>query len=395
MVNAKKVIWIINQYAGSSKHGMTFRSYFLAKQFIKKYEVNIFSASFSHVMSNPPEVLKNTTENIDGITYHWIKVFKYTKSKSISRVISMFLFLFKLFFYSTSKFKKPDVIIVSSISPLPIWKAYLWSKKYKAKLIFEVRDIWPLSLIEIGGFKNSHPFIWLLQKTEDFAYKVSDYVVSVLPYAFDHMKNHGLNIERFRYIPNGIEINEESVKVYNNKVFKVGYAGTIGIANALDYLIHTSNILKNENIEFHLLGNGPEKSRLIKLVESLGIKNVFFYKSVSKDQVPNFLCKMDALFIGWHKSNLYRFGISPNKIFDYLLSSRPIINSSGAKNKIIKEAKAGFSVEPEDPKAIAEAILKLSKMTLEQRIELGKNGRNYVEKYHSYKKLAIQYESLF
>ena len=209
------------------------------------------------------------------------------------------------------------------------------------------------------------------------------------------MKNHGLNIERFRYIPNGIEINEELVKVYNNKVFKVGYAGTIGIANALDYLIHTSNILKNENIEFHLLGNGPEKSRLIKLVESLGIKNVFFYKSVSKDQVSNFLCKMDALFIGWHKSNLYRFGISPNKIFDYLLSSRPIINSSGAKNKIIKEAKAGFSVEPEDPKAIAEAILKLSKMTLEQRNELGKNGRNYVEKYHSYKKLAIQYESLF
>ena len=103
-------------------------------------------------------------------------------------------------------------------------KAYLWSKKYKAKLIFEVRDIWPLSLIEIGGFKNSHPFIWLLQKTEDFAYKVSDYVVSVLPYAFEHMKNHGLNIERFRYIPNGIEINEELVKVYNNKVFKVGYA---------------------------------------------------------------------------------------------------------------------------------------------------------------------------
>ena len=395
MTNAKKVIWIINQYAGSPKHGMTFRSYFLAKQFVKKHEVNIFSASFSHVMSNPPEVSKNTTENIDGITYHWIKVFKYAQSKSISRVISMFLFLFKLFFFPTSKVNKPDVIIVSSISPLPIWKAYLWSKKYNAKLIFEVRDIWPLSLIELGGFSKSHPFVWLLQKTENFAYKISDYVVSVLPFAFDHMKNHGLNIERFCYIPNGIEIKDEIIQSSENKVFKVGYAGTIGIANALTYLIEVSNMLKDKDIEFHLLGSGPEKNNLIKLVKSLNLKKVFFHEPVPKEQVLDFLKQMDALYIGWHNSSLYRFGISPNKIFDYLHASKPIINSSVAKNKIIKDANAGFSVEAEDPKAIAEAIIKLTDMSVKQRKKIGENGREYVEKYHSYKQLASQYESLF
>ena len=395
MAGTKKVIWIINQYAGSPYHGMTFRTYYLAKNFIKKHEVNVFSASFSHVMSSPPDVNKNTTESIDGIIYHWIKVFKYTQSKSVSRVISMFLFLFKLFFLPTSKINKPDVIIVSSISPLPIWRAYLWSRKYKAKLIFEVRDIWPLSLIELGGFKRSHPFVWLLQKTENFAYKNADYVVSVLPYAFDHMKNHFLDIDRFRYIPNGIEIKNQVGNSIINKTFKVGYAGTIGIANALYYFIEVSKILKDENIEFHILGSGPEKNRLMELVSSIALNKVIFHDPVSKDQVPVFLQKMDALYIGWHNSNLYRFGISPNKIFDYLLAAKPIINSSGAKNKIIKDAKAGFSVEPENPQAIAEAIMKLSNLTLEERKELGRNGREYVEKHHSYEKLAQQYESLF
>jgi len=395
MAGTKKVIWIINQYAGSPYHGMTFRTYYLAKNFIKKHEVNVFSASFSHVMSSPPDVNSNTTESIDGIIYHWIKVFKYTQSKSVSRVISMFLFLIKLFFLPTSKINKPDVIIVSSISPLPIWRAYLWSRKYKAKLIFEVRDIWPLSLIELGGFKRSHPFVWLLQKTENFAYKNADYVVSVLPYAFDHMKNHFLDIDRFRHIPNGIEIKNHVEDSTVNKTFKLGYAGTIGIANALDYLIEVSQMLKDENIEFHILGSGPEKNRLMELVSSLALNRVIFHDPVSKNEVPLFLQKMDALYIGWHNSDLYRFGISPNKIFDYLLAAKPIINSSGAKNKIIKDAKAGFSLEPENPQAIAEAIMKLSNLTLEERKELGRNGREYVEKYHSYEKLAQQYESLF
>lgn len=395
MEKSKKVIWIINQYAGSPYHGMTFRTYYLAKNFIKKHEVNIFSASFSHVMSNPPEVSKNATENIDGITYHWIKVFKYAQSKSISREISMFLFLFKLFFFPTSKLNNPDVIIVSSISPLPIWRAYLWSKKYNAKLIFEVRDIWPLSLIELGGFKKSNLFVQLLQRTENFAYKKSDYVVSVLPFAFDHMKNHYLDFERFRYIPNGIEIKKNISQPVENSIFKVGYAGTIGIANALDYLMQASEILRDENIEFHLLGGGPEKNKLKKYTKSHNLTKVKFHDAVSKDKVPFFLDKMDVLFIGWHNSPLYRFGISANKIFDYLHASKPIINSSGAKNKIISDANAGFSVEPENPQAIAKAILKLSDMSAKQRQELGRNGREYVEKHHSYDKLAQQYESLF
>jgi glycosyltransferase involved in cell wall biosynthesis len=392
-----KNIWIINQYAGSSNHGMTFRSYFLAKEFIKRHRVTIFSASFSHVMSNPPSVSKTyTEENINGVEYLWLKVPVYKQSKSLSRLISMFIFLYRLFFLNVKKRDTPDVIIVSSTSPLPIWKAYFWAKRFNAKLIFEVRDIWPLSIMELGGFKKTNPFVVLLQITENFAYKVSDYVVSVLPKAFEHMKHHGLDLPRFKYIPNGIEI-KTMIKTdeVNKDVFKIGYAGTLGIANALKYLIHAAHLIKERNIEIHLLGNGPEKETLMEMVKDKNISNVYFHDAVPKNKVGIFLSKMDALFIGWHFSKIYRFGISANKLFDYLASAKPIIHSVDAGNDPVLEAKAGISVKPENPKEIADAILKLYKMPESKRNELGQNGRVYVEKYHSYEQLAKQYEYLF
>ena len=376
---------------------MTFRSYFLAKEFIKRHRVTIFSASFSHVMSNPPSVSKTyTEENINGVEYLWLKVPVYKQSKSLSRLISMFIFLYRLFFLNVKKRVTPDVIIVSSTSPLPIWMAYFWAKRFKAKLIFEVRDIWPLSIMELGGFKKTNPFIVLLQITENFAYRVSDYVVSVLPKAFEHMKHHGLDLQRFKYIPNGIVI-KTMIKTdeVNKDVFKIGYAGALGIANALKYLIHAAHLINESNIEIHLLGNGSEKKNLMEMVKDKNISNVYFHDAVPKNKVGIFLSKMDALFIGWHFSKIYRFGISANKLFDYLASAKPIIHSVNAGNDPVLEAKAGISVKPENPKEIADAILKLYKMTQSRRNELGRNGRAYVEKYHSYEQLAKQYEYLF
>lgn len=376
---------------------MTFRSYFLAKEFIKRHRVTIFSASFSHVMSNPPYVSKiYTEENINGVEYLWLKVPVYKQSKSLSRLISMFIFLYRLLFLNVKKHDAPDVIIVSSTSPLPIWKAYFWAKRFNAKLIFEVRDIWPLSIMELGGFKKTNPFVVLLQITENFAYRVSDYVVSVLPKAFEHMKHHGLDLPRFKYIPNGIEIKTMTkTDEFNKDVFKIGYAGTLGIANALKYLIYAAHLIKESNIEIHLLGNGPEKKTLMEMVKDKNISNVYFHDAVPKNKVGIFLSKMDALFIGWHYSKIYRFGISANKLFDYLASAKPIIHSVDAGNDPVLEAKAGISVKPENPKEIADAILKIYNMSESKRNELGQNGRVYVEKHHSYEQLAKQYEYLF
>jgi glycosyltransferase involved in cell wall biosynthesis len=210
------------------------------------------------------------------------------------------------------------------------------------------------------------------------------------------MKHHGLDLERFKYIPNGIEIKALAKTNRPEKdIFKLGYAGTLGIANALNYLIDAVHFIKESNIEIHLLGNGPEKKALIEMVKDKNITNVFFHDAVPKDEVGVFLSKMDALYIGWHFSKIYRFGISANKLFDYLASAKPIIHSVNAGNDPVYEAKAGVSVTPENPEEIANAILKIYKMSQSERNELGQNGRAYVEKYHSYEQLAKQYEYLF
>lgn len=404
MSNQKKVIWIINQYAGSPFHGMTFRTYYLAKEFVKKNEVNIFSASFTHVMSKPPNVMKNTSEVIDGINYHWIKVFKYAQSKSITRVLSMLYFMFKLFFVNTKNINKPDVIVVSSISPLPIWRAFLWSKKYKAKLIFEVRDIWPLSLVELGGISTYNPFVIFLQLTEDFAYKVSDYVVSLLPDAFAHMQKHGLNESRYKHIPNGIDLKMQQLDVPDDVISKlpkdkfiVAYTGAVGIANSLISFVEAAKLLKdNKDVLFVIVGDGSEKAKLKTYKDQNSLDNLLFLDPIPKFSVIPFLTNhVDVCYIGLQRQPIFRFGISPNKMFDYLFSQTPIIQAIDASNNIVENAQAGFSVEPENPKEISNAILSLFSMSVKERRQLGENGKKYVEENHSYQKLAQQYDTLF
>lgn len=404
MKSHKKVIWIINQYAGSPIHGMTFRTYYLAKHFLHNYEVNIFSASYTHVMSNPPKVFKSTKEVIDGVNYYWIKVFKYAKSNSISRVLSMFLFMFKLFFFSTKNINKPSVIIVSSISPLPIFKAYLWAKKYNSKLIFEVRDIWPLSLIELGGFKTYNPFVLILQLTENFAYKVSDYVVSLLPDAFKHMKKHGLSSDRFKHIPNGIDLKMEQLEVCDeiasaipkNK-FVVAYTGAVGIANSLMTLVKAANLMKkNKDIVFIIVGDGSEKKNILEQKDKLGLDNLLLLDPIPKSSVIPFLKKyVDVCYIGLQRQPLFRFGVSPNKMFDYLFSKTPIIQSIDSSNDIVQLSGSGISVEADNPSKIAEAVNTLYNMSKSERDLLGEKGLEYVIENHSYQKLAQHYESLF
>jgi glycosyltransferase involved in cell wall biosynthesis len=309
-----------------------------------------------------------------------------------------------LFFFSTKNINKPSVIIVSSISPLPIFKAYLWAKKYNSKLIFEVRDIWPLSLIELGGFKTYNPFVLILQLTENFAYKVSDYVVSLLPDAFKHMKKHGLSSDRFKHIPNGIDLKMEQLEVCDeiasaipkNK-FVVAYTGAVGIANSLMTLVKAANLMKkNKDIVFIIVGDGSEKKNILEQKDKLGLDNLLLLDPIPKSSVIPFLKKyVDVCYIGLQRQPLFRFGVSPNKMFDYLFSKTPIIQSIDSSNDIVQLSGSGISVEAENPSKIAEAVNTLYNMSKSERDLLGEKGLEYVIENHSYQKLAQHYESLF
>jgi glycosyltransferase involved in cell wall biosynthesis len=302
-----KTIWIINDYAGSPYHGMEFRNFYFAKEWVKKgFNVYIITASYMHLFKTFPKIKGNFTfEKIDGINYLWIKVPKYGESTNKKRVLKWFIFTLKLFFLPVKKMKKPDVVIASPMAPFLVIPAYKIAKKYNAKFIFEVKDIWPLSIIELGNINPNHPLIKMMSWCEKFAIKTADIIVSSLQNYQEHLKKD-LNIDKdFVWINNGIDIEEmEKIealpdniknKIPKNK-FIIGYTGTIGIANALDSFLKAAEILKdNKDILFVIVGDGKEKSKLLKKYGKLD--NVLFIEPIKKQQVQSMLSLFDVCYI--------------------------------------------------------------------------------------------------
>ncbi len=391
-----KHITIINQYIGSPYHGMEYRHYYLAKNLMAQgYKVTLVSGSYSHLFSSPPQVTESVLkEKIDGIEYLWIKVPEYKSSKSIGRIWNMLYFAWKLHFL---KDIEPSHIIVSSPSLFPVKVGAKLAKKFHTKFLFEVRDIWPQTLVELSSLSFFNPLIKLMEHYEKFAYKNADKVISLLPNAKEHFEDNGMQKDKFVYLPNGIEIEEQESaplsleikeKIPTNK-FVIGYSGTIGIANNLDYLLDVAEMLKdNDEIHFMLLGNGGEKKRLQQRVQKLALKNVTFLDAVSREFVAGFLQEIDVAFISLLPEKLFRFGVSPNKVFDYMYAKKPILWAIEAGNNLVEDAKCGVSAPLNDIVLLKESILKLKGLRKEALEELGQNGYNFVHTYHGYNMLA-------
>lgn len=396
-----KNILIINEYAGSLDYGMTFRHYYLGKEFVKQgNNVTIVTASYSHFLNKFPEMDNRTykTEEIEGITYLWIRVIKYSKSFDKKRVLKWFEFMSKLFFISKYLDAKPDIIICSPTAPFSILPAYYLSKKYDAKLIFEVRDIWPLTLVEVGGFSIKHPLIRLMSWFEKFALNKSDIIVSNLQNYSNHIAE--LNIEKkAHWVSNGIDLEEmKNIKPLDFEVkkqipsdkFIIGYTGKLGVSNAISYLIDAADKLQSKkDILFVIVGSGQEEKKLKEQAQELS--NVLFINPIEKSQVQSILSLFDICYIGLQKERLFKFGISPNKLFDYMYSGKPILHSIDTSNDIVKLSKCGLSVDAENSKEIKNAIMEFYEMSLENRLKLGKNGKQFVLENFTYDKLAEKY----
>jgi glycosyltransferase involved in cell wall biosynthesis len=218
-----------------------------------------------------------------------------------------------------------------------------------------------------------------------------------LPNAEDHFVSQGMTPDKFTYLPNGIDIENKKkmqlsdaiVKQIPKDKFIIAYTGTVGIANNLDYMIKVAVELKAyQDIHFMILGHGGEKQRLQEKVKALGLDNVTFLEPVKKEMVKSFLDKIDVAFISLLREKLFRFGVSPNKVFDYMYAKKPIIWAIEAGNNLVEEAQCGTSVPLDDVQGLKKSILALKSMPKDKLKELGQNGYNFVEANHNYEKLA-------
>jgi glycosyltransferase involved in cell wall biosynthesis len=387
-------ILLINHYAGSSRHGMEYRPYYLAREWVRLgHTVTIAAGSHSHLrMQNPDFEGQVSEEDIEGIRYVWLKTPPY-EGNGVGRTLNMFAFLRQLTRHKRQLVAngKPDVVIASSTYPMDTIPAYRFAKGWGAKKVFELHDLWPLSPIELGGMSPRHPFIMMVQYAENFACRKADCVVSMLPKAEEHLRGHGLGAGKFYYVPNGINTeewdNQEPLPKEHSEVlarlrsegrFLVGYAGAHGLANTLDWLIDAAQHLKSEGATFVLVGKGPDKEALQQRTQALGLNNVVFMPAIPKPAIPSFLAEMDALYIGFHKKPIYRFGISPNKLMDYMMAAKPVISAIEAGNDVVAESGCGLSIPAENPKRIAEAVVELMGLSPAQREEMGLRGQKFL-----------------
>lgn len=403
-------ILYVNHYAGSPSYGMEYRPFYMAREWVRAgHEVRIIAADKSHIRSVKPSLggSDRIDELIEGVGYTWLRTRAY-EGNGVSRVLNMASFVRQLYVRAkqfASEFR-PDVVIASSTYPMDIWPARRIALLAKAKLVFEVHDLWPLSPMELGNMSKWHPFIMLVQAGENFAYRNASAVVSMLPKVHDYMRSRGLDLRRLHIVPNGISPEEwqqsdvlsapqalnllSDLKKQGRTV--VGYAGTHGVANALDTLLNAASLMKqDENLAFVLVGKGPDKSALEERARAEGLKNVHFCDPVPKRQIPSLLEFFDIAFIGWHRQPLYRFGIAPNKLMDYMMAGRVVLHAVEAGNDAVGEAGCGLTVEPENPVAIVDGVRRLVLLSAGEKAQMGQRGREFVLKNHTYPILAERF----
>lgn len=397
---------IINHYAIPPSEAGGTRHYSLAKELIARgHQVKVVAANFSHhtkttvIQSDNKTVLE---ADFDGVPFIYINVPAY-QGNSPARLHNMLSFSKQLLWNKYFKtMESPDVIFGSSPHPFAAWAAQRLATKWGIPFIFEVRDLWPQSLIDLGKISSRHPAVKFMAMLEKHLYKRADKIITLLPGAHEYIRSIGIDVDKVVYIPNGIDFSiysqpTDRLPKQNSDRFTVMYAGAHGLANGLDTIIKCAEILKGkygDKIVFQLVGDGPQKEYLKNMADKMGLSNVEFINPVPKSQVPTLLSHADAFIVVVKDSPLYKYGISLNKIYDYLASARPVIIGVNAFNNPVEEACAGITVAPENPEELAKAVDKLYNMTEQERRQMGNNGRQYVRENHDFMNLAIKLEDV-
>lgn len=395
-------IAVINHYAGSSRRGMEHRHYDLARHWVAAgHEVHIVAASYSHLrQGNPVPAGAVFAEREAGIQFHYLKTRAYS-GNGLGRIWNMLGFCRRLWSMG-AVLRNMDVLLVSSPHLFAVPAAQRLARRLAIPLVLEIRDLWPLSLIELLHVSPWHPMVLAMRLLERRAYARNDLIVSILPNGREHYARHGNRSGRVVHIPNGMDLsswNEDhlgdqhptlaALKTLREQfAFVVMYLGTLGRANALEPFLQAAAASPRADIAHVLVGAGSERPVLAS-----GAKGkVFFLDPVPRHLVPAALSFADILYIGWNdRPRLYRYGISPNKIMDYMMAAKPVIHAVKAWNDPVAESACGVSIPPGQPQAIIDAVRRLLELSAAQRADMGRKGRAFASSRYDYRVLAQQY----
>jgi colanic acid biosynthesis glycosyl transferase WcaI len=284
---------------------------------------------------------------------------------------------------------RPDVLIATSPQLLVGISGWWLARLKRIPFVFEVRDLWPESLVAVGMGNQSSLLYRFLDAIANFLYRKSDRIAVVTPAFKDYLiEQRRISGDKIIVVQNGVETNLfDPMRADGNlkkdlgleDKFVVSYIGTMGMAHGLDQILDTAAYLQHSQPEilFLFVGEGSDKDHIISLATSKKLGNVRFVREQARVTIPDYICASDVCIVLLKKSAIFKTVI-PTKMLEFMACARPVIlGVEGQAKEILEEAQAGVFIRPESAGDLAEAVMRLAKDP-ESRLELGRNGRKYV-----------------
>lgn len=407
-------IWYIEHYGGGPGIGVRYRPYHLARAWREQgHTATIFTASFHHLMEKPAQL--DPEFSIDGIRYIAVPARSY-EGNGVSRMLNMWDFTRNL--YSAGKrfgrdLPPPQAVIASSPHPFTIYPGHRLARRHNARLVYEIRDIWPLSITEILGTSRFQPFVQLCAAAERFALAKSDLVASVLPRGDRYLDARGYGSKPFVWVPNGIgatnasedlTLISDAAGLARKKLrdwaaegrVTIIYTGAIGRPNAVDLLLeaveHAQDIGEGQLCGVLIVGKGEQLDSLRAFARDKNLSNVHLSGGVPKQDALALLRDADIGYAGLRRTgSLFSYGISPNKIADYFGAALPVFLPIEPCGDLVSESGGGIAKDVQTPQAMWNELRRLIGLTPEERQALGALGKSYMTREYDYGRVAHRF----
>lgn len=401
-----KTIWIIDHYSSEPKYGGISRQYDFARELGKRgYRVVVISSSFSHFThSYISEKNYMVSKIAQGVYFIYLKTLSYYVNNGIKRAGSMFDFYFKILIYHKQiarRFGRPDVVTGCSVHPLAWVAAYRIARRYQIRLCLEVRDFWPRIWV-VGKEKNKYdPMVIFFGCLEKWAYKKADRIIYSMPYgdkyicgklgiAKDKIRLIGQPIDCQRFDKNArrMDLLPEKVQEFIKDSFVCSFAGYYMTYEGVYVMLEALKILelKGFPVKMIFVGSGQEKEGMKKYIKENQLHNALVYDRIQKEAVPVLISHsnicMAHLEVEGHKE-VYKYGVSKNKVNEYLYSGACTLYGFLYKNDEVAESGGGMMFEPYNAEDLAEKIGYIYNLSEAEQKQYGMEGRKYIRKNHS------------
>lgn len=405
-----KTIWIIDHYSSEPKYGGIQRQYDFANELSNRgYKVIVISSAFSHFShSYISEEKEFITQISDNAFYVYLRTTCYKTNGGLGRIKNMFSFkkaVIKNYKSIAARYGKPDVVTGCSVHPLAWIAAYKVAKRFKAKYLVEVRDLWPEMWLLNGEKNKLDPMVLFFGHIEKWAYKRADkiiysmlygdkYICDKLGFPREKVALIGQPMDCKRYLANSQKqgLPQEILEFIKDSfvcVFTGYYMEYEGVYTMLESAKEIQKM--GHPIKFLFLGSGKEEQGMKEFAKNEKLENVLIYGRISKELIPAILCSCDICLAHCStkgKPESFKYGISKNKVNEYLYSGHCVIYGRDDENDPVAKYGAGYVVHPFHPEEFTKRILEVYGMDDSQRNAFGKNGRAYIENYHKVESLV-------